>query len=126
MEEPVTDLEQVRRDTMELLRTDDESHVVHLTEQFLLESKAASEAEAVGDHPKDAPEVAAGVRVFYGNRLQYGPPKGRLYFYTGTADHPNDPCGDRRRLYVQMTTGSTVDPFRKCSGSQWGYQIVVY
>jgi hypothetical protein len=122
------DAAEVRAATLELLGSSDEADVAYIDDDLLAEYEDAEEAtEPAGDddHPDDAPQVAELMRVYYGNHLAYGTPRGRLYFSNGSPNRPNDPCGRRNRWYVQMTTGSQINPFRNCSGFT-GYQIVVY
>jgi hypothetical protein len=120
-------VDEVRKATLELLGSSDESDVAYIDEQLLAEYEDAEEATEDDElePPEGAPEVAPMYMVRYGNSLLYGPEPGRLHFKNGSANHPNDPCGRMYRRWVQMTPGSELNPFRNC-GSFTGYQIVVY
>lgn len=117
----------VQRDTLVLLGSEDEDDVAYIDEELLAEYEDAEEAEEESnvEHPADAPTVNPRYRVFYGNSLAYGTPRGRLHFKNGSRNRPNDPCGRLYRRWVQMTPGSEINPFRNC-GHFTGYQIVVY
>jgi hypothetical protein len=123
------DVAEAKRSTLELLGSSNEEDVAYIDEDLLAEFESAEEAtesEADEAPPEGAPEVAPmAIRVFYGNSLVYGTPRGRLHFKNGSPNRPNDPCGRMYRRWVQMTPGSPLNPFRNCGG-YWGYQIVVY
>jgi hypothetical protein len=123
-------VQEAKRATLELLGSSDESDVDYIDEALLAEYEDAEQStkgdeQDDADPPEGAPETGPEFMVRYGNSLVMGPERGRLHFKNGTPTHPNDPCGRTYRRWVQMTPGSTIDPFRACGGYQ-GYRITVY
>jgi hypothetical protein len=113
--------------TMELLGTTDESTVAYIDDELLSEYEDSEEAEPSDEREEDAPEAPEPEALYYyGNHLVADPNiRGRLHFRNGSANRPNDPCGQMYRRWVQLRPGSRIDPFRQCSGF-YGYQITIY
>jgi hypothetical protein len=117
------EITETRSATLALLGLSDEQDVAYIDDALL--TKYADAIEADSPPSGDTDDAGSFIRVYYGNSLVPGQPKGRLYFRNGTPEHPNEPCGTTYHRWVMMTQGSKADPYRLCQNT-WSYRITVY
>lgn len=120
------DIEQVRRDTTEVMSGIDGWSPEYVTQDLLSDLESAEE---VAEQPVLEDDLQTLAYIYYGNRpvwirdLSRPGFVGRLVIYNGSTNRPNDPCGTRFRRSIWFYRTPRGTPYRNC-GRFWGYQFI--
>lgn len=114
----------IRKATIEAMQEIEGWTADYISEELLAEYEELATED-------DSGTVVEGVQAlyYYGHHPLWVPDLsrpgyvGRLYFSNGTANRPNDPCGNRFRRRVWFYHAPRGTQYRNC-GSFWGLQFI--
>jgi hypothetical protein len=141
------DLDEVREATREALRSAGTEDVDYIDDDLLsdYERNSRDAAEAEGDEglePPEAPpqadppglpeDLPSGPRAYvYGNhpvwvrRNDRPPYVGVFYWYNGSPNRPNDPCGRMNRWHRWLHYTPYGEQYRRCAAGYVGFRFLI-